>query len=109
MPQFFEGLQSMESDSMQKILVSMMDPKNIETKTEIELPLPLAQLYTMAMVLKLEGVEELADIIIKFIDRYLVYMVSRDRQGRKEIIAALTEGLREERKLREKLTSNPEG
>lgn len=99
----------MESDSMQRILISLLDPEKIDTKTEVELPMPLAQLYTMALILKLEGVDDLSQIIIGFIDKYLVYMVSRNREGRREIIQALTEGLKQERKLRDKLTNYPDG
>jgi hypothetical protein len=109
MSQFFEGLTTMETDSMQKILVSMMDTKGIETKTEVEVPMALAQLHTMAMVLESAGVTELAQIIKDHIIKYLTYQVSRDREGRKEVFGAITEGIKEERKLRDKLTTEPGG
>ena len=108
MPQFFEGLSSGEDSSMQKILISMMDTNGIETKSEVEVPLALAQLYTMAQVLKAEGVEDLPKIIEDFIIKYLTYQVSHNREGRKEVFGALTEGIKEERRLSEKLTSVPE-
>lgn len=94
---------------MQRILISLLDPHNIDTKTEIEMPMPLAQLMTMGEVLNDQGVPEAKKSIGILVEKYLVYMVSHNRQGRKEIIQALTEGLKEERKLREKLTSNAEG
>lgn len=105
MPQFFEGLQSVNEDSFQKILISLLDPENIETKTEIELPMPLAQLAILADVLEKEGVPDLPELLRNFIKKYLVYQVSHLRKGRTEIIGALTEGIKEERRLREKLTS----
>lgn len=84
------------------------DPKSVAPKTEIEVPLALAQLKTIAVILRQDGYPDLADIIEEFIGSYLVYMISRNREGRREIIQALTEGLKEDRALREKLTSPPE-
>lgn len=106
--QFFDGLQTFNEDSLQKILVSMMSPEGIETKTEIDVPQSLAQLDTLASILKSQGFIELADWIFSYIRKYLTYQVSKEREGRKEIFRALTEGIKEERALREKLTSPPE-
>ena len=94
---------------MQKILVSLMDPNNIKMKTEISLPMPMAQLVILASVLEKEGVPDLPEIMREFVKEYLILQVSHNREGRKEIIAALTEGLKEERKLRDKLTTEPGG
>lgn len=103
--QFFEGLQQMESDSLQKILISMMSPENIKMKSEVSLTMPMAQLLTLAAVLKSEGVPDLPKIITDFVDEYLTLQVSHDRGGRKEVFGTLSEGLKEERRLRDKLTS----
>ena len=109
MPQFFEGLQQLESDSLQKILVSMMSPENIKMKSDISLTMPMAQLLAFACVLEAEGVPDLPKIIKDFVAEYLTLQVSHDRKGRTEVFSTLSEGLKEERRLRDKLTTAPDG
>lgn len=71
------------------ILSEMIDSRNIEMKTEISQPINLAKLYVVAQCLKDDGYEGAGQRIEDFINRYLLYQVSYNRQSRKEIIEAL--------------------
>jgi len=96
------------SESYETILLSLMDKSNISMKTEIHRPLALTQLNTVANWLKSEGLVQEANMIYSYIEKYLEYMVSFDRKARTEIIAALTEGLKRQMSLSEKLTRPPD-
>jgi len=95
-------------ESFETILLALMDKANISMKTEIHNPLVLTQLHAIADWLKAETLYKEAKIIYKYIKKYLEYMVSYDRKARTEIIAALTEGLKRQMSLSEKLTRPPD-
>jgi len=101
----FSDLFQVEEDSFEKILITLLDKENITMKTDIKNPLNLIKLKTLANLLRIEGLIEEANLIDNFITGYLEYMVSYNRQSRKEIIQALSEGLKEERTVGEKLMS----
>jgi hypothetical protein len=71
------------------ILSEMVDPHNIEMKTEISQPINLAKLYVISQCLKDDNCVPAGKRIEEFIDRYLLYQVSYNRQSRKEVIEAL--------------------
>ena len=86
----------------------MMNKDGIETKTEIEVPLALAQLYTLAMKLKDAGAVKTAKSIFDLITQYLLYQVSHDRKGRSEIFNTLAAIVKDERSKLDKMTNAPE-
>jgi hypothetical protein len=102
-------------ESFEKILLTMLDEKGISTKTEIHKPLNLTRLETIAQWLRIEATSaspeeaiELiacAELIEGFVKKYRINMVSFNRKSRLEVIQALTEGLKEERSLADKLIS----
>ena len=109
MPGIFDGLIPMqEKDSLEQILNNMLDPENIEMKTEIQRPVNLTKLKMLSIWLRNEGMINCANMIDAFIYEFRVNMVSNKRQSRKEIISALTPNLQEARTIEEKLTSQPE-
>jgi len=104
----FEGLESFEEENLHKVLVSLLDDKAVVTKTEIQNPLAMARLISIAEWLEEYNMMKPAKFIRKFILWYQTYMISHDRKSRGEVVAVLGEGMKEERRLRQKLTSNME-
>lgn len=78
------------SKTPEMILSELMTKENIEMKTEIHQPINLAKLYIIGQALVDMKLPKSGNLIHNFITRYLEYMVSHDRMGRKEIIEALT-------------------
>lgn len=95
-------------DSYETILMEMMNKKNIVMKTEIHKPVPLTKLEILADWLKAEGMKKPSIMIKKFNITHLEHMVSYQRKGRTELFGALTEGLKRQMSLSEKLTRPPD-
>jgi len=109
MPGIFDGLIPMqEKDSLEQILNNLLNPDNIEMKTEIQRPLNLTKLKMLSIWLRNEGMISAANLIDGFIYEFRVNMVSNKRQSRKEIISALTPNLQQERTIEDKLINQPE-
>ncbi len=108
-PTFLEGLMASDDESIEKIVGKMLSPEDVETKTEIHQPLALTQLETMATWCLDENCVECHRSITTFIHAYRINMVSFDRQSRKEVERILTEGMKTERALADKLASRPAG
>src|SRR4030065_1421823 len=102
---FLGGVISRDEDTFQKILVKLIDPLNPETKTEIHDPLALTRLLAIADWGDAEGAKKTAATLRAFAHEYRVNMISYNRQSRKEVVQALTEGLKQERTMAEKLRS----
>jgi len=89
-----EGIKDLiENDdvSIQQILNNLMSgKKNLELKTEIPRPRQLAGLFMLATSLKKDGYPITAKTIFTYIRKFMEYMVSKDRNGRKEIISAIS-------------------
>lgn len=83
-----------EDESIEKILLSLLDKENILMKSEIHMPLNLTRLKTIGHWLVLEGQEDNAKLLFNFVLDYAEIMVSFDRKSREEIIRAI-EGLKE--------------
>lgn len=98
----------MEEESVEKILVSLLNPENAKTKTELHNPLTLTQLITYGKWLRDEKLFKSANTIFKFVEEYRVNMISFKRQSRTEVIQALSEAFKQERSLQQKLVSPPE-
>ena len=77
--------------TLQKILNSLLDAKhNLELKTHIFNPKDLAGLSIEAKHYKSEELKECGDLVESYIEVYLKYMVSWNRESRKEIIRAVS-------------------
>lgn len=106
-PTFLSGLISRDDETFEKILVKMIEPKDASSKTEIHQPLALTQLEEVAVWLRSEKQGPAADAIKEFVNLYRVNMISYNRQSRKEVIQALTEGLKLERTMTDKMAGKP--
>lgn len=117
----FEGLFQTQDETLEKILLKMIDENGVAMKTHIRNPLCLTKLEVFAEVFKLESTnteyplevreeaKEIFDILTVFIKMYRVNMVSFDRKSREEITRAI-EGLKHDsdRSLADKLVSKKE-
>lgn len=93
-----EGIQRVPGNEESKLdkelanlLGSLMDVKDIELKSEIGNPLNLVRLRTMGIWCQQQGIPGSKVSIDQFIDYYLRYMVSHKRQGRIEVVRAISE------------------
>ena len=102
-----DKLEGSQEESFEKILIRMLEPEKAETKTQIENTVAMSQLKMLATWARQEKCFKTAKTIETFIKTYLIYQISKDRQSRKEIISALTEGLKRDKSLAEKLRENP--
>ena len=99
----FDGIFREEKDSLEKILAELLNAKDIELKSEIHNPIILTKLKTLSVWMKLEKCPKSSKMLEDFITYYLKYMVSHNRESRKEIIHALSEMLKREAPLGEKI------
>lgn len=101
----FDGIfrEAEDKESLEKILAKLLDSKDIELKSEIHSPLALDKLKILSVWLESEKMPESAKLINTFIEYYLKYMVSHNRESRKEIIHALSEMIKREVPLSEKI------
>jgi len=97
-----------EEQSPMQILNSLQDKENVEMQTEIQQPLNLTRLETLAKWCGDEKAPDSKATLLDFVNDFRINMVSYDRKSRKEIITALTESIKEERKLADKLMTIPE-
>jgi len=85
----FETIQ--EIPSIQEILLSLISDKtNLTLKTEIHNPKALALIKMFSNYLEQRQYPKSSQFISNFIDIYLEYMVSKDRESRREIIKAIS-------------------
>lgn len=100
----FDGLFQVDDNSFEKILVSLIaDDENIAMKTDIQKPLALTKLEVLADWLELENLPDSAKLIRTFVKSYRINRVSNQRKSRQEVIHALTEGMKEDKSIGEKL------
>jgi len=94
--------------SLQEILNNLLDSTDLELKTEIANPKRLAILSVYSEYLKTNHFPKVSRTVNHFIELYLTYMVSHNRESRKEIIRALTTMIRESESvgLGKKLTTD---
>jgi len=100
-----DGMFESSDESLEKILVSLQNPENVSMQTEIQRPVILTQLETLADWIALEGDLDTANFIRSFVKEYRINMVSFNRQSRQEIVSAVAEGLKEQRSVGSKLAS----
>lgn len=89
-----------EDESVEKILVRLMQEDSIGMKTEYSNPLAVTRLLAIADWLQEEGMLGSSAEIREFVKNYSINMVSKDREGRREIVRALQERLKEAEKSR---------
>jgi hypothetical protein len=97
----------LEEQSPMQILNSLQDKENVEMQTEIQQPLNLTRMETLAEWCHDENAFISENTLLNFVNKFRINMVSFNRQSRKEVISALTESIKEERRLSEKLLSVP--
>jgi len=87
------GLSEVEDITIQQILNNLLDgQKNLNLKTQVDNPHNLSALFLTAEVLESldKEFEECANIIKNYIKIRNEYMVSKGREGRREIIKAIS-------------------
>lgn len=104
-----KDLNEIRDFSLQDILVDLLDgEENLDLKTHIKNPQALATLKLISKFLKMENYTGSGKLLKMYIKIYLRYMVSFDRESRKEIIQAVSSLLNRETlslSLGEKLTT----
>jgi len=96
MVNIMEGLTPVSNDSelareLAQLVSSLMTVDNLELKSEVGNPLNLTRLKTMGAWAKQEGIGGVQQSIDQFIQDYLKFMVSKKRQGRLEVVKAISE------------------
>lgn len=86
---FLGKLDEIEEPSPYVILQSLLGKQDLEMKTEIPSPTKMASAWTIAEDLRSKGLGEVADLIQEYIERLLLYYVSKDRKSRAEIVEGL--------------------
>lgn len=84
-----DGFNEYSDDSIEKILANLMDSQNIELKTEINNVPAISVLKVLSNYFAEKGLKKSAAVLNKYIDNFLMYMVSSGRKGRLEIIDAV--------------------
>ena len=84
-------LMEIQDSSFKEILNNLLDgEENLDLKTHVHKPKELASLNVIAMLLKTMGYNKSSDLVMRFIEIYLRYMVSFKRLSRTEIIRAIS-------------------
>ena len=100
MSDFLDELRPVEEESIERILVRLMEEDGIALKTEYPNPLNVARLSALADWLEKEEMTDSAELVREFVKYYSQDMVSFDRKGRAEIVKALQERLKEQEEPR---------
>jgi oligoendopeptidase F len=103
----FSELSLQSDESFEKILRALMESKDIELKTEIINPLAMAKLKAFGKYMGQKKYVKCEAFIDSFIEALNKYMVSNDREGRREIIQAISEVKKKTESVTEKLTTPP--
>jgi len=88
-----EGFRADADTTGEQILKSLIsaNPKDIDLITEIHSPVAMAQLDMLSKRLAIAGYEKSSQLINTYLNSYKRYMISYNRQSRKEIILALSD------------------
>lgn len=99
----FKGLTTAGEDFNPTQIVKLLTEldANLPMKTEIPNPPKLVLMKTLAIYLKAKKLNEPAEILESIIKYLLIYMVSKKREGRREVIEII-KGIRDA-KLSERL------
>lgn len=103
----FDEMEEVEDISLQQILNNLLNAENnLNLKSQVERPKELASLFILSKYLKQYNFKNSGELLQLFINTFLEYMISYKREGRKEIIRALTNLIENEKKNISKLTEN---
>lgn len=83
-PDYLQG--TLDADALKESMEMLISKENIETKTEIPNPLMLAIWESIADSMESKGLEQSASIMHTITNKLLVYMVSKNRKGRGELL-----------------------
>ena len=103
----FKGMQQLEEETVEKIVVNMLNPENVEMKTRVGVPLALSRLELMGTWYEIEDLplsKKVIDVFSKFLR---VNEVSRDGKSREEVVRILSEAMKQERSMQDRLASPP--
>lgn len=84
-----------EEETVEKILSELLDKDDIELKTEINNPLNVSRLMMISKWFEVNEYDDSSELIEKFVNYYLLYMVSHNRESRREIVTAIKGSLEE--------------
>jgi hypothetical protein len=101
---FFDKLTPISNDSIEGLMGDMLSEENTPTKTEVNYPTNLTRLEMLGEWHKLEGYEDIAEFIQKFVDKFRINMISKKRKSRQEVVQMVSE-MNRERSVSERLTS----
>ena len=73
-----------------QLVASLGTTDNIEIKSDIPNPMALTKLMNWALWAERKGFDGTEEIVTSFISDYLKYRVSLNRQGRSEIVRAIS-------------------
>lgn len=90
------------------VLNNLLTKDNLEFKTHIFKPKQIAVLKIIGNFFKERNFPISSQIILDFIEYYLTYMVSYNRESRKEIIKALTHLIDDESDNKKRITDTLE-
>jgi len=85
------GAESKLDKELAELVSSLMTTDNIELKSEVPNPLNLTRLKLMGVWAKQQDMPAIERTINVFIENYLKHMVSNKRQGRFEVVKAISE------------------
>jgi len=77
---------SMDANTLKESMEMLVSKENIETKTEIPNPLMLAIWESIADSMETKGLVQSSAIMHTITQKLLVYMVSKNRKGRGELL-----------------------
>lgn len=97
------GWDPVMGDSPMDVLNTLNSPENIEMKTEINNVPGMAGIKTVSEFLRSKGFEEVADQLDNYLETHFKYMVSYRRQGRGEIVGAVSHQNTPQISIRERL------
>lgn len=99
----------MDADTKEAIMISMMETdEHLSLKTELTEPMETTKLQEYAEWERMNGLDEAADAIDKFIIWYKENMVSDHRKGRKELFRTLA-AMQEEEQVSKLTGKSKEG
>lgn len=83
-------------DDYSQIIKSLLNPENVELKTELPNPQAVTALTIIGKWCENEGCTRTADLIEGYLTRYRIDMVSNRRKSREEVVNAISD-LRKQR------------
>lgn len=100
MSNIFPELMKFNETSYQEILANLLDGKeNLELKTHIVRPKKLSTLVAIGFYLKDKGLDNSGSFLVKWIKKYLTFMVSYKRLSRTEVIKALSSAVEQQQEV----------